>query len=502
MQATSTRYHESTGSVLVAAGVGLGSAAIVKTVQHVAQHNRIPDFTKRGLLIGTLGAGAVGGVVSIEAQKALVATGLQPTAARYVGSVGAAAVLGGAALLLRHHVGSPKLDEILGLAAAASATGAIGDGLFFPARAEPVATKPQYSPGSDVHMYVDEPNAFPVIENAIRGARSVVDVQMFSLLPNGSGLQLGKLLEQKARQGVEVNLEVDDVGSEQIPDTAQYRFINELKAAGVHVLRNEHGDPFDTSHVDHRKLYVIDGKTAFTGGMNVGARYDPWHDVMVQLSGPVVHQAQQLFTNHWKADGGQLSAAQQAELASTPAPAGSANVAVVENQPGTDLANTQLYLDLINSAKQRLWISTPYFGDTQLVDAAAAAAKRGVDVRIVTTSPGAPSLIPGMTDLSRSYYQELVDAGVKIYEEPRMNHAKVLLSDDHVSVGSMNMTHASAIHDYELNVETTEPALRAQVEGFFQQDFGSTHQVTRQDADKNHTNTWLARLQHIFGIQH
>jgi cardiolipin synthase len=347
---------------------------------------------------------------------------------------------------------------------------------------------------------VDAPQAFPQIYRAIAAAKRSVDVSMFSIRDNGSGAQLAQLLKRKAAEGVEVNVQIDDIGSYQWKP-ADYEFVNSLRAAGVHVVRNSYKGPFGHNRVDHRKLYVIDGTTAFVGGMNLSSTYDTWHDVMVRMSGPVVAQAGALFVQQFEHNGGHVSAAQKLQLARPLPAAGSERAQLVENMPGVSERNTQSYLSMINGAHHRIWVSTPYIGDPQLAAALVAAARRGVDVRIATTSPKVRSLVPGMQDLTRSYYGELTDAGAQIYEEPRMAHAKMLIADGQTSVGSMNLSHTSAAHDVELNVVTSSPQFQRQVAAVFRHDFASSHRVTHKDAHSR-TDDILADIRRWLHIRH
>lgn len=353
--------------------------------------------------------------------------------------------------------------------------------------------------GNSVRLLVDAPSTFPVIYGALNNAKSVINISMFSLLPDGTGAQLAEVLKRKARQGVEVNVQVDTVGSYQIWGTRYYKFIKDLESAGVHVSRNDFGSPWDNEHVDHRKLYVIDGKTAFIGGMNLGERYDGWHDVMVELQGPAVAQAAARFVNQWTAGGGTISGRQAQALKPPRGKLTFSSVAVIENLPGQSLDLTAYYLRSIQTAKKRVWISTPYLGDERFATALAAAAKRGVDVRVYTTSQGAKVIVPGMTLLSRSFYPELLKAGVKVFEEPRMAHAKVMLVDDAASVGSMNLTRTSAEVDRELNIATATPQFVRDVENMFRSDEKIAKRVAKTDvrAPLDYALGFLRKVVHV-----
>lgn len=488
------------GAAMVGMGSALGVVGVAKIARKARPGRQLAGLNRSGFALGALGVGAVAGASSLIAQRTAKDAGLSPTQARVVGASAAALATGAGLLVGRRFVGGDRLGAFLGLGAAAGATASLATGLLSPVTEAATPSKITYSTGSRAEMLVDTPETFKAISEAIDGATDVVNVTMFSLLHTGTGRELVDLLIKKAGEGVEVNLQVDATGSYQIPGHPGWRMLEEAEAKGVNVVRNLPNNPVTDDAVDHRKLYVIDGKVAFTGGMNVGGKYDTWHDTMVRLDGPAVDDAERLFAERWKATGGSISPRQQRLLDTKVPAAGGDRIALVQNSPGRDIAMTQHFLDLVNGAKERLWISTLYIGDEQLVDAVGAAARRGVDVRITTTSPDAVGIVPGTSELSHAFYRKLLDDGARIYENPTMHHAKGILSDDKVSLGSMNMSLASALNDFELNVTSELPRLRAQVEQFFEHDFGVMREFERPDLTKR--DSWLERIRGTTGVQH
>ncbi len=353
--------------------------------------------------------------------------------------------------------------------------------------------------GNTAKLLVGYPAATQAIVDAVRGAKELVNVTMFSLQPTGHGARLGEALLDRAKAGVEVNLVVDFVGSAQIPGTPWWSNINNLRKAGANVLvtnpiaRNE-----ARRHIDHRKMVGIDGNTAFIGGMNFGSMFDDWTDIMVKLQGPVAAQAGGLFASRWKEMGGTVSARHQAALdrgLRTPAPGGTITAALMSNAPDSKRHDiTKWHLDSIGKASSRIWLSTPFIGDHDVVQALAAAAKRGVDVRVMTSGGNLlPVPAPIGQTLSRTFFPELLAAGVKVIETAGTTHAKSMLVDDHVTVGSYNATKRAGYHDHELNVLFRDAGSRAQVEKFFTDSFASGTVITpdKLDGKLQRAFTWL-----------
>jgi len=309
------------------------------------------------------------------------------------------------------------------------------------------APSPDLVGGNKVTLLVDEQNALPQLEQALEGAQSLIDVAMFSFLPTGSGVEIANILKAKAQAGLEVNVEIDDIGSLQIPFSQRVRFFKDLERAGVHVLHN----PAERQPVDHRKVYVIDNKTSFVGGMNLGKGYDIWHDSMLKMDGPVTARAAAEFVGRWRAHGGAVTDLQQQLIDHPSAAVGSANVTLLENAPGSAQAITDYYLSQLATAKTRVWMQSPVISSELFANAMMAAARRGVDVRLAVTGTTSTNTPLGLPLISRSFYPELIKAGVKVFEQQRMSHAKMLISDDLVTIGSLNLTNRSATHDFEVN---------------------------------------------------
>jgi cardiolipin synthase len=273
-----------------------------------------------------------------------------------------------------------------------------------------------------------------------------------------------------------------------------------MRDAGVQVQAFQPVDSVDAvwsgkiNQRDHRKLLIVDGRIAFVGGINISGTYnmgsslkpgkeqslaDGWRDTQVRISGPVVQQFQALFFASWA----------QAAGARTPARAdyfprvdegGPSVVAALasEHADATEAAIHSVYLAAAEAAKRRLWITQAYFApDRSLREALMAAARRGVDVRV---------LLPGFSDsktvlsASRAIYGELLDGKVRIFEfDAAFVHAKTMVVDDSVSlVGSANMDYRSAVDNNEVTAVIIDARFAAQLGAAFLRDLSSASEVS------------------------
>lgn len=356
--------------------------------------------------------------------------------------------------------------------------------------------------GNNVQLLVDSPQMAPRLFEDVRNARTVVDVSMFSWFPNGTGEQLANLLISKAKAGVEVNVQVDTEGSVQIPGTSFYRMFQRMQDAGVNIRRN----PWvrvDRSGVrmlpvDHRKLAVIDGNIAYLGGMNLSAGYDDWHDTMLRIQGPAAAVAGAEFVGRWSDLGGNLSRPHELALEANldrPAPDGNIGVKIIANTPGGDEAITDEFFNLAKTAQKRLWIETPFVGSPAMVQALAGAVQRGVDVRVAvpgffTWKAGIPTAA-----VTRSFFADMLTAGVKLYEQPQMTHAKMILADDLATVGSFNLTERSSHDIYEIAAQISDAGFTNQLSGLFTRDFERSRVVDPAEARSldNRFVAWVRR---------
>jgi len=311
-----------------------------------------------------------------------------------------------------------------------------------------------------VHLLVGGKQAYPAFEEAIRGARHHVHVQFYIWRADKIGRRLRDLLIEKAREGVEVRLVYDAFGASALWWGG---FMQPLAAAGGKVapflpFRLERS--LRVNFRNHRKIIIVDGEVGFAGGLNVGDEYNDWYDVSLRVEGPVVNQLQEVFAEDWYF-ATRENLGSQTYFAARPRPDESAPdgvctdvlARVVASGPDSYRGTTHtMFFTAITSARERIWITTPYFiPDQAIMMALRTAAMRGVDVRL---------MLPGKTDVAvareagRGYFEELLETGVKIFEyQPQVLHAKTLVFDRKWAVvGSANVDNRSFHLQFEVNL--------------------------------------------------
>ncbi len=252
----------------------------------------------------------------------------------------------------------------------------------------------------------------------------------------------------------------------------ELRFFNPLRLRGrltANLLRN------------HRKLLLVDGRVAFVGGAGLtdefapGARPGPWRELMVEVSGPVVADWLQAFAATWSDWGAPLGLPEQAVAAERYGSPG--RVSISEPRGRSDIASE--VRQRIDSAARRAWIMSAYFVPSRrLRTALRRAARRGVDVRLLL--PGPRTDHPWVRQAARRFYGKLLRNGVKIWEySPSMLHAKMVLCDDWVSLGSANLDRWSFRWNLEANQEIDSAVVAEAACALFEADFVASRAVSR-----------------------
>ncbi len=345
---------------------------------------------------------------------------------------------------------------------------------FVPKRALESCVFP--SAGNDVKLLIDGAKAYPAMERAVSSAKREIHALFYIWKVDEAGRKLRDLLVERARAGVTVRILVDAFGSQAFAGS----FCEPLVGAGAKVARflPSRFEPFNAprfNFVNHRKILVVDGETAFTGGMNIGNEYrDQWRDLMLGMKGPVAQALNYVFLDDWYFATGEYVDDAGAERV---AAQGSVDVAVIASGPDTESWIHDAYFTALTRSERRIWIATPYFIPTQaLVAALRTAAGRGVDVRIV---------VPDMSDVrlvkwaSRSYYRLLVSAGVRVYEyQGAMLHAKALLVDDErASVGTANLDTRSFRLSFEVGCFFASSELCSELRSWFESLLEHSHEI-------------------------
>ena len=310
-----------------------------------------------------------------------------------------------------------------------------------------------------VKYYSEASDAFDALKADLEKAESFIFMEYFIISGDSAFQEICDILARKAQQGVDVRLMYDDVGS---VGTANIIFAKRMKDAGIRCMVFNPAVPFLNlfmNHRDHRKITVIDGKVGFTGGFNLSDEYfgrkityGRWKDTGVRLEGGAVKSLTAAFLEMWDACT-RTKEDVDCYLSVDHAVSGDCYVQPYEDDPlGDERVAENVYLSLINAAQKTLYVITPYLIITDdMTRSLGFAAKRGVDVRIIT--PGIPDkkIVYGVT---RSYYAGLASQGVRIFEySPGFCHAKQMLCDGKVaSIGTSNLDYRSLYLHFENNV--------------------------------------------------
>jgi cardiolipin synthase A/B len=309
-----------------------------------------------------------------------------------------------------------------------------------------------WSTAATIEPWVEGANFFPRIFAEVEAAQSSVHILMFGWREGQVGKKMAALLERKLADGVEVRAIVDAFGSRPYKEARE--MFTGLGAVGAQIVVNDlfppdrdglfpHGQRIDwrqdeVGRADHRKLYVIDGATAWTGGAGIEDHFENggFHDVMVRVTGDVVRQAQAAFLASFHGHGGPLPQ-DLSRFFPEPADPGTTQIALAQVIPGGFVAASQAIREQISSARERLDVMNPYLTDHDVVERIIAAAHRGAKVRVVVSEA---SNNAQATAALKHHYPDMREAGVEVWELPdTVVHAKVVVADDVVSFGTVNL---------------------------------------------------------------
>ncbi len=347
--------------------------------------------------------------------------------------------------------------------------------------------------GNKVDLLVDGPSTYKSMFAAIENAKDHINMETYIIEDDEIGRRFAELLVSKQRSGVQVNFIYDSVGAIGTPK----EFFKPLQESGVNVLEFNPVNPllarkgWDVNRRDHRKLLIADGQVAFVGGINISSVYSSgsfgksrptkdnplWRDTHLRMAGPVVSEFQKLFMATWAEQRG----APLAPRNYFPEPGSKGNEVVRAIGSSPEEPYSQIYatlLSAINSAETQVFLTNAYFvPDPQLLATLKEAVQRGVDVRLLLPEKIDSALV---YHASRSYYDELLSAGVKIYErQDALLHAKTALIDGVWStVGSTNLDWRSFLNNQEINAVMLGQDFGAKMQALFEQDLASSRLVT------------------------
>jgi len=335
--------------------------------------------------------------------------------------------------------------------------------------------------GNHVSLLRDAEENYPAWLAAIRAARRHIHFETYIFYDDDTGREFADALIAKARDGVTVRLIYDWLGNF---GKGSRRLWNALREAGVQVRcynPPQLDSPLGWLSRDHRKMLAVDGEVAFITGLCVGRVWKgdpkrgiaPWRDTGVEIRGCAVADVERAFARMWALTGEPLPASARIE---TPAPAGDMSMRIVATEPATA---GMLRLDQLIAAlaRERLWLTDAYYaGTTSYVEALRAAARDGVDVRLLLPNS---TDIPLLRPLSRAGYRALLEAGVRIFEwNGSMLHAKTALADRNwARVGSTNLNIASWFGNCELDAVVEDESFAAAMEQMYLEDLANATEV-------------------------
>ncbi len=377
---------------------------------------------------------------------------------------------------------------------------------------EEAATGRPLIAGNKLTLLNDGPQTMAAMIAAIKNAQDHINLETYIFDEEGLGGEFADLLMQKQREGVQVNVIYDSIGSLNTPPA----FFQKLRDAGISVVEFNPVNPFKRmiswrlNNRDHRKILVVDGMIAFTGGINITDDYSSsslfrsrsknrsnlgWRDTHIQVEGPAVASFQWLFMQTWVSQKVDDIAARKyfPQLK----PVGDKIVRVIGSEPDGDYEIYKAYILAMQEAKTSIHITNSYFvPDAQMVDALTKAAQRGVDVKIV---------FPGVSDAGlvrhagRSFYSQLMASGVRIFElQASVLHAKTAVIDGYWStVGSTNLDMRSFLHNSEVNLIAIDQDFGTVMESAFNEDLKNSLEITpekwEQRPASDRMQEWMAR---------
>jgi cardiolipin synthase A/B len=347
---------------------------------------------------------------------------------------------------------------------------------------------------------------FPRILEDIAAARDHVHMLFYAIRPGTIADSVVEALAERAAAGLEVKVAVDAIGSG--VDTTSRQLYRRMRDAGAEIVANDgiavlrggrigsrrlHPHAEDALHFDHRKMMVVDGRVAYVGGTGIEDHFADgrFTDAMCRVTGPIVSQVQLAFLASWVKDGGHkppdLIGLFHDEVAAPPErPVDGLAVQLLMNVPGTGhhpIRDT--ILDSLDGATRVVDIVNPYIANAAVIRRFAAAARRGVRVRVIVPANPRP---PFPMAAFRAWYPRLREAGATVLTHPGMAHAKVYRFDDRLLVGSCNLDHQSLYRNDELDLRFDGPAVPGIAEPFFDELVAAS--TPAEDSPGWHSRAW------------
>ena len=350
-------------------------------------------------------------------------------------------------------------------------------------------------------LLIDSREFFPKMLSAIHAARNTIYLEQY-LVASGYVLnEFIKALLAAAASGVSIYILLDDYGAKDMSNQDR----NRLRNAGIQLLFY---NPFKWTQLyssmrrNHRKLLLIDNQIAFVGGACISDEYriedtpsHSWHDTVVRIEGEVVKDWQQSFLSMWEKATHRILPEEYRTMTVSQKQRGRIALA---NGPGKNQIMRHAIAQMKKTHKI-IWIATPYFVITlKLRHALKKAARHGVDVRLLL--PGAITDHPWITHAARRYYARLLKNKVRIYEyQPRFIHAKLIICDEWVSIGSSNLDRWNHFWSLDANQEIWDAGFAGQVRALFERDFSQSQLIDadtwRRRPRRQRINEWVSSYQ-------
>jgi cardiolipin synthase A/B len=348
--------------------------------------------------------------------------------------------------------------------------------------------------GNEARLAADSNAAIDEMIADVNSARETAHGCFYIWLADNNGLRLKEAFVRAAERGVQVRLLADALGSRRFIRSDHWQ---DLRRSGCQVrVALPVGNPLWTvlrGRLDlrnHRKLLVVDNKVAWCGSQNcadpefrIKPRYAPWVDIMSRWTGLVARQCQYLFVSDWIAEGGDDIASLLTDAES--GGDGPVIAQVLGTGPTAEFdAMPACFSEIIHAARKELVVTTPYFvPDEQLLFALTSAARRGVRTIMVFPKRNDSLVVAGA---SRSYYKDLIDAGIEVHEfRPGLLHAKTMIVDGRIGlIGSANLDRRSFELNFENNILFEDKAFAAAVRERQAEYLAQSDRVTRADIDR------------------
>lgn len=377
---------------------------------------------------------------------------------------------------------------------------------------EEAATGSPLIAGNKVTLLYDGPQTMAAMIEAISAAKDHINLETYIFDQDELGIRFADLLIARQRAGVQVNVIYDSVGTIGTPQA----FFDKMRDAGIHLLAFNPVNPlklvgpWGPNNRDHRKILVVDGVVAFTGGVNISSTYANsslfrskarrnakvgWRDTHIKIEGPAVAALQWAFLNTWASQ--QYPDLPDSDFFPPLKEVGNKLVRVLVSEPGGDFEIYKAYVLAIQEAKKTIHITCAYFvPDAQILQALSDAAHRGVDVKII---------LPGVTDnglvfrAAQSFYSEMLANGIKIYQlQIAVLHAKTAVIDKIWStVGSTNIDTRSFLHNNEINIVIFGDEFGSAMENAFLEDLRYSVEISKEKWEQrslvSRIKEWAAR---------